>query len=343
MPTSDRVAVLVEDLERLASAQTSVDALHGPIGNLLRLAPRSIGTILPPGAKLYRATKHHRAHPESLSDLWYPPPHRASLGRANRDKIPVFYCASDPNCALGEIGASAGDLVVCATWTTTEALAVHDLGYTRQVLSRTGLRAVPSYHEDFYESLNDLEREVRDYFAGAFTRFGTAGYRLSAAIAEAHVDRRTWRNDAIIADSQTPRAALAGIMYPALSRDLRVDNVALLPWAVRSGLRLTEANLVEVINAQVEGDFELELRNLAVLCGVEYGSLTWTAAAPVESIPPGGRKILVQGESQRFYEAAEIDVQGNRYQVHPGFTIERTLEDRVVVRDLQGDLVSPRA
>jgi len=131
---SEEVAAIIESIQALVREGAEIDSYLGKLHDLVAVAPMSIGSTHQPGVELYRGTKHHRAVPVVIGELWYPPPEFAPLGRANRRGAPMFYCSSDPNGAFREIGAKVGQLAVHSKWVTSVPMLLHDLGYTQQVL-----------------------------------------------------------------------------------------------------------------------------------------------------------------------------------------------------------------
>ena len=250
---------------------------------------------------------------------------QAHLSRANRDAQSVFYCSSDPSCAFSEIDARIGQLVVHATWVTTRPMLLHDLGYSAQVLARAGSRReLPERHHKFYESSLDADAKMmRDFIALAFTDPGIGKYALSTGIAEVHL-----RAD-----------EFSGVLYPAVSRAANVDNLALRPEFVRSGLRLDTAQLVSLDEIKDDGSLGgvilADMRDVSAT-----GSLAWQFRGTGTSLPPGAAYAARPGTKLRVQDAGELEIDGKRYHVEPGFEICVTAV-AVVVRDLQGQAVDP--
>jgi hypothetical protein len=205
-------------------------------------------------------------------------------------------------------------------------MLLHDLGYTAQVLSRAGSRrALPENHRAFYEAnLNKQGKMIRDFLALAFTEPTAANCSLTTAIAEFHL-----RGD-----------QFSGILYPAVSKAANVDNLALRPPFVRDSLKLVTAQLVNI--DQVDEDGSIEGVVLADLSSVESdGTLRWTFQEVGAQVPPGGGYAFRAGESLRAQSAGEIEVEGKRYRIDTGYSIESTESGEVTVRDLRGEVVEP--
>lgn len=321
----DDVSVSIEAVERLVRVGTSVDDFVPEIRRLLSLSPNSLGSDHDPGLQLYRATNHHRAIPTLIEELWFPPPEKAALARANRQGNPIFYCSSDPKCALRELSATAGQVVVLAKWVTTSPMLVHDLGYASSVFARAGAkRHIPDGHRSFHESkLDDNARTIRDYIALSFTEPTSTKYALTAAIAELHLASDEF----------------AGLKYPSVSRAANVDNLALRPEFVRTGLRLETAEVLKVSEIHANGSVKSLI--VAELSSVEAGGiLKWKVLGDAPKIPPGGSYGLRVGTRTYIHGQGVVEVGGHRYSVEPGYMIEVTMAG-ITIYDLQGKIVEP--
>jgi hypothetical protein len=323
---TDTVDALLSDIQRLTAANADIEDLKDSLHKLLSLGPFSLSSVFDPGLTLYRATNHHTSIPSRIQDLWYPPANRVTAwSRANRPYSAMFYCSSAPTGAFQEVGAKPGTFLVLSTWVSTRRLLLHDLGFTDQVLARAGARrALPDHHRDFYETVLDTPgRKVRDFIALAFTDPTPDHYVLTTAIVEVHL-----RAD-----------ELAGILYPSVARTADVDNVALRPGAVRDGLRLTDAKVCRVdtvADRSFGGETICELAN-----SDETGILSWSYPQPGATLPPGGQRALRVGDRYTFQSPGDIEVEGQRYHVEPGYAIEVNGEV-VEVRDAQGRAIAPQ-
>jgi len=321
------IADAIRRLEVLITTNGQVDEFVPVVQELVTLAPLSLGSRYHPGAKLYRATAHHQNVPKTIAELWYPPVAKASLGRANREGQPMFYCSPDPACTFLELGARVGSLVVHAQWITKVDMLLHDLGYTAQVLTRAGARrTLPADHNSFYEKLDNRQKQVRDFLALAFTDPTSGKYAFTAAIAEVHLGAPDF----------------SGLIYPAISKDLRVDNIALTPSFVRTGLKLETAQLTQV--DQVSSDGQI---GGVILCDLNKvdtdGSLHWTFRERGTSVAPGEAYacFMKPGKIIRVQGGADIQIEGRQYRVESGYSIEMSNSGEIFIRDLSGDIVKP--
>lgn len=207
-------------------------------------------------------------------------------------------------------------------------MLLHGLGYTTQVLTCAGSRrALPSRHKFFYQSnLDKRGKTIRDFLALAFTEPTREKYALTTAIAEVHL-----RGD-----------GFSGLLYPAISKAANVDNLALRPEFVRKGLKLAAAQLVKIDKIEKAGSV-----GGLVVCDLSYiddnESLHWTFCEKGTSIPPGGSRSIRQGEKLRAQTPGEIEVEGKRYKIDTGYSIELNESGELIIRDLRGNLVEPNS
>jgi hypothetical protein len=316
-------------IERLIAEGADVDPFVNEIHELVTVMRLASGSIVEPGQRLYRATKHHKAVPGHTTEISYPPAACIGcLGRCNRAGLSVFYCSSDQNCVLEEISPEVGNLVVRATWQVSERTLLQDIGYTDAVLERAGAtRSLPERYGEFAGRLTDDGRRIRDYIASAFTNRSSKYYALTAAIAEVHL-----RSDQIV-----------GIMYPSITRSANCDNLALQPSFVGRGLRLVAA---EALRVRVWNETSPDAYGIADLADVTPdGTLVWKYTG-AEKTQIGGSEatamLIEPGKPVTCDSDGEVMLNGVRYVLRRGFTIQ--LEgDTVTVRDTDGTLVPPDA
>jgi RES domain-containing protein len=302
-------AKLVEQMHRLAA-----------------VAPMSIGASVDPGTTLYRRTNHHISVPTRIEELWYPPADRIrGFGRANSPGVSIFYCCSAPTGAFKELRIEIGQYAVLSEWTNIQKMILHEIGYSDKVLRRAGAtRSLQRRHAKFARSLTPDVRRIRDFLELSFTEPTAKHYRITAAIAQMF----------LAADD------IAGIMYPAVAKNADVDNLALLPEFVHSGLKLTNAQVLEV-DTITRGDF---LGNvIARLQSAENGTLVWDYTGSKSTTIPAHSviaKLMHSGEKMRATGPGKIWIDGRTYDLEPGYSIQ-LVNNQVVVRDLQGSIVSP--
>jgi len=321
---NDHIQSTINTITCLARQGAEMDDLKAEIRTLLSIAPKSLGSIYEPGVTLYRATKHHTSIPTRIEEIWYPPSERTGWNRTNRPKQPMFYCTSDPDCALREIGADVGNTVVFATWRTRQQMMLHDLGFSSQVMTRAGSRRLLSeHHKKFYlTQLNPDEKTIRDFIALAFTEPSPKDYRLTVAIAETHSD-----------------PDFTGLLYPSVAKAANTDNLALLTSFVHEGLQLVKAQVFRV--DQKDPDGRVSGAIICELAGVsETGDLSWTYGGASEIVPPGTGSVLRPGRKITAQTTGEISLDRKHYHIKPGYSIQ--LEDgEPVVRDVQNRIVTP--
>jgi hypothetical protein len=218
------------------------------------------------------------------------------------------------------------DLVVRATWRTTKRLMLHDIGYDAQAFARAGAtREVPEKHRTFSKQLGENARSARDFIALAFTDRTSRQYPLTVAISEVHL-----RSDDIL-----------GVMYPSITRNGDCDNLALQPKFADVGLQLIDAEAIRIHRWNTTNP---DGRGLADLAGVDpNGDLFWsyTGAEPTSLSQGEERRMFVKfGEELTCQNDADLIINGKRYILKPGFTIQ-SQPSGIVVRDAAGNIITP--
>jgi hypothetical protein len=326
--TTSRVAEAIAELRALATnTATPYENLLAKAHALMRLAPMSIGTFCPIGQELYRGTSHHNSVPVHQADILYPPPHAVrTYGRANCPGKPMFYCSSDPNGVFRELGSQVGQYAVLAKWATTKPGVLHGLGYSSAVFQRAkARREPPEPYRDFDAASDPQTRAIREFLALEFTVPNPSDYRLTAALA-----------DVFLAGDD-----FAGIAYPTIAKDCNADNLALLPAFVDSSLRLVEAQVVLIDDVQSDGSVGGEV--IARLDSVDNGALKWNYSGLSSTTLPSGAAAVLRikpGDRSRVQEACSVSIDGQVYDMRPGYSIE-LVDDEVCVLDLQSATVRP--
>lgn len=319
----NKIEEILASIESLIRNNGTVDLFTQKIHNLIALAPISNCSVFEPGVEFYRSTNHHKNIPNFIDEIWFPPENFAKLSRANREGSPMFYCSADPMVSHLEIGMKPGQLAVMSKWGTIERMILHDLGYSSKVFKRAEAnRSVPDMNRDFEE---DHFTDVHDFIHLAFTEPVSPKYELTAAIAEVHL-----------------RAVeLAGIRYPAITKKANADNISLKPEFVRSSVRLLEAQLikVDIIDQRFntfEGEIIADLKTIS-----PKGELKWEFRRKELAIAPGESFTLKQGVTI-IRSPAEIRVDGKDYHLEPGYSIEIPESGDAIIRDIRGELISPK-
>ena len=223
---------------------------------------------VPAGTFLYRARKLDKSFNKDreilLSDLKYPPPDKATLGRLNRDGQSVFYCSGSKEPIYLELpNLSEGHEIILSIWKTTEPMILNNIGYTDYIFNQIGAKRVaPSWSvfkiDDYnqvitlYEnSLSDEERErllsheenrtLRELMSKEYMRevhdSERYHYKLTTALAELHLGKINNY------DQQ-----FAGILYPSVKMLANADNFALNPDFVDQHIKFKKNIHIRVTN-----------------------------------------------------------------------------------------------
>jgi hypothetical protein len=319
-------ANILQRIRQLQSSDDTYPELLKQMHGLAALAPISVASIHDPGVKLFRSTAHHRTVPARIEEIWYPPAEiLTTFGRANRPGSPVFYCCSDPTGSFLEARAQVGDYATFATWETITEMIVHHVGYSDAVMVRAGIaRDLLEVDRELHKRLEgEGVAAIREFLSLSFTDPQPSHYRVTAAIAEMFMAADT----------------IAGIKYPSIAKNARVDNLALLPEFVRAGVRLAEASVVRVEKMSQES---MEGKVIARLAAERAGDLSWRYEGDSTSLEPGKSvsMLLKPGDSKRIVSAGRMSVNGQTYDVLPGYSIELR-DGNFVVLDLKSRVVDP--
>lgn len=222
--------------------------------------------IIPAGTFLYRARKLDNSFNKDRkilkSDLKYPPPDKATLGRLNRNGQSVFYCSSSKEPILFELpNLSEGHEIIISFWKTLETMIVNNIGYTEFIFSQMGAKRVaPSWSVKKIDDANqeitlnensfpaearekilshDENRIFRELMSKEFMREVADSechhYKLTTALAELH-----------LGEIKNHAKQFAGIIYPSVKMSANGDNFALTPKFVDQYLEFKKATHIKI-------------------------------------------------------------------------------------------------
>jgi hypothetical protein len=222
-PTLRRLEERISQIENLDLGNLSIDEIKEELK--LLFTGYAVSTIsLNSGFILYRGVKYDKK-PDLLSFLSYPPTEKAEIGRANRKRTPVFYCATDKSVSFYELNTKPGERLVISQWVIEKNLLVNNVGYTDSVFRNLkSNRAVPNFsfgkrpHDKVLDEANVL---VQNFLAKRFSQKNLNDnfllYNLTNAIAEKHFSE----SDGV------EGAKIKGLMYPTILMEANADNIAI--------------------------------------------------------------------------------------------------------------------
>jgi hypothetical protein len=206
------------------------------------------------GSLFYRARVMSGGKPpQNISEISTPPRLLSkSYQRCNRPGRPVFYCSDHPSAPLVEIHAAVGDYVVLSRWMTKRPLLVGPIGYTKSNLERLGARREcpefivprPQDSED-YSHNESITAYLAELFTQQVPNSEEYRYKPSIAIAESFFNYRYTQLD----------YRFEGIIYPTLALRASCENLALTEEFASTGLMLTAADFVQVIDRNEQDVF----------------------------------------------------------------------------------------
>lgn len=201
------------ELKRIKQAIRTLDLCFARDDEIARLIQRlmygyglSFPTIKPP-LRLYRGRACTK--PKNISELSYPPPNKAPIGRANRAGDPVFYCSTDSYTPSFEAALALGDFYALSCWETTVTLTVNAVGYTRSAFEKLDSERA-NCGWDFAHTDEDRAQFLAELFTETVPVDIPYRYRFTSALAE-----------------MMTRDLFDGIMYPTVARYANGENFAL--------------------------------------------------------------------------------------------------------------------
>jgi hypothetical protein len=222
-------------LKRTDLASASIDDLKAMLVDLLS-AYTSTTVLIDEDRPIFRARRHREHEMDQLLDRVdeiYPKAcFIKRLGRANRERTPIFYFSADKVIALHELKPNIGEIfsvIECRTRQKVSPflvpIGIHELA--RRHNARIGgdfpepavrIRALLGNDEDF-----EKHKLIDNFVAAEFMKVVDEGqehlYKLTIAIAE------------LLFDFETDIGPIDGIAYPSIASEQLNANVALLPKA----------------------------------------------------------------------------------------------------------------
>src|ERR1700687_2346330 len=144
--------------------------------------------LFDPGLRLFRGRVYKK--PVNVRELWYPPPDRTPMGRANPQGSPVLYCCTLREVLFFESRPEVGPTVAIANWETTERLLANHVGYGSDAFQRLGSKRKYASWLDGPRPgpIDAVNLGINDFLAESFTRRVPKGseemYKLTVAIAD---------------------------------------------------------------------------------------------------------------------------------------------------------------
>lgn len=298
------------------------------------LGPLKIGMTIetpkiPSETFLYRGRKidgdFNKARGIKFDDLIYPPAQSTRLGRVNRDKNPMFYCAGSKEVVFFELtGLTTGDEIVLSFWQTTEKMLVSNVGYTQYMFQKLGAKrecpvwsARTADSSDLHQELilnqafsqesirralsKDENNAVRQAFSEAFMCMvgeeERHKYKLTTAIGELHL------GEIVNSDIQ-----FSGIMYPTVRMWGNGDNLALLPQFVDKHVTFKKAMHIR-IDAKEGNRLSVTYLDSATEFS-EDGTLKWLGRLSNWKLGPWSEVIAVGTAGRDKYGDYTIDQNG---------------------------------
>jgi hypothetical protein len=241
---------------------------------------------MPTTNRLYRGVQWRKL-PSTVDDLSYPPPEYVKkLGRANRERRPMFYASVGAFPVFFEIHAKQGDLIALSEWGVVEPLWMHNLGYHSDALERMGAPVLTPRLPLTNPIPNETNRNrrLRRRMSLAFTADVPEGeeyrYKETIAINELLFARA---EPIPLRGPDAPRGdRVAGTVYPAVQMRGLADNVAIWPEFVDRYLRIRSVRYV-LVEAADEEKADYTFLTIAYSHTFSDKAIVWHNNLPPES------------------------------------------------------------
>ena len=198
----------------------------------------SIRTItLRENTSLWRASVNHKANHKS--DLLYPPPEIASIGRVNREKQQVLYCTSDPKALFFEKRVQVGDKFSISNWVTINKCLVNNIGFTQASLKHLNSQRSSEFINHL-SALDEGSRLVQEFLSEKFTdkvADETEKYKYKLTIAIKEYLTLPIQHEEI--------KEFNGLLYPSIEFG-HADNLALTTDFADASLKFVKAEYVQI-------------------------------------------------------------------------------------------------
>lgn len=269
---------LIRELKNIESSKYTIEYLKEKLGVLINGYQISIHPIQT-GTIFYRGIPYE-SKPTNFSFLGCPPPELAKINRASREKIPMFYCASDKKIPLFELKAQANLKLVISKWSTQKEMFFNHIGYTNHTFNKLGAnRENPKYLPDESSNYNNA---IDNVFSHLFSLdIEDNKYNLTIAIAELFLN-----ND-----------EFAGLQYPTIPMRANGDNVVIKEEFIKNGyLKFEEVEYIEVLDYN-PGTMEYKIKVLDVANEVsDDGVILWNNLDIAYQWTPDVKEIVVKNK-----------------------------------------------
>lgn len=253
----------------------SADDLVSQIGPLTKGIQLTVPRFAP-GVMLFRGRLGRVCG--CVGDLSYPPASIVGLGRANRERSPVFYATTFRTVVFFEVPNQAGDHILVSRWRTVDHLLVNHLGYTTTVFDELrSRRTQPSWNgeKDPLQGHNP-SRKALEMLGKLFASTDPNLYKLTAALAEFFM-----------------RPPLNGLIYPTIAMSANADNFALKPEWVDTGLEFIGVEVVRVDNVR---GMERDVTVVDYATARSDGTLDWKGRGPNWQLTEEGQQLTLKAE-----------------------------------------------
>lgn len=313
------------------------------------LGPLKIGMmmeapIFEPGNFLYRGRKLTTDCAKDgikLADLKHPPQESVPLGRVNRERKPMFYCAASKEVVFFEIpNLISGDEIILTFWQTTSKMLVSNIGYTNFMFEKLGAKracpvwstpkfpppkldqqAIQNFQPDAHEAITlNQSTFTHDSIAKILATDKNSALRqaMSAAFLRVVNEAEAYQYKFTTAIAELHLGEIihselqfAGLMYPTVKMSANGDNLALLPSFVDKAVEFKKALHARIDN-RIGDTFSISYLDSATKIA-ENGTIKWLGRLPNWQVSPGQTVIARANEGRDKHGDYSISADGLPY------------------------------
>ena len=198
--------------------------------------------------------------PIALNEYSYPPSEYCSIGRANENKVPVFYASAGGPTTFVESRCKVGDIIVVSEYRCHHKLVVQEIGFANN------LNEASEYEQIIYE---------------IFTYSGDKYYKYSSKLAS-HLMKGP---------------ELHGITYPSIISNNQSQNLALKADFADQFLTLINCTAYKIKNITDTFSYEVEQFNFGVN---NHNSIIWKGRKKQWTIKENGAELQMKANGWQW-------------------------------------------
>lgn len=301
----EKVIQRIVEIEEIDLSTATVAQIQALISVLLDGFP-TLAINIPPGKYIHRTRKWTK--PDNIRQVTYPPPDRATLGRANAEGSSRFYGSIGRSVPFFELNPQIHDTIILSVWRTKDNMLLNSVGFTKEstalLNSKRDLEKIYTLPEHI-ENMNESQVLVNNFLAKWFVK------QISQE--ESHYYKIT----CAIANILMGGDVISGLIYPTVKMFGNADNLVLDTKFVEKSLELVSIEYFEITENNGV-NFKTELLDTSIKWD-EIGKIDWSGKE-LGWIYPVFSKVKMEGEGGEW---VNMDQDGHRIDPVPTNSIWR--------------------